>query len=106
MLGWYQIKSQARPGFALNNLNTGYPELERTKNDWQSAYWTFEEVGSTPYVTIKNKWTGKYLHDDRGSLRVAETSPTSEAAHWALESAGNGAQVRIKNRRDGRHQIG
>ena len=103
--GWYQIRSMSKPAFGLNNLDTGYPELERTKNDWQSAYWVFEDVRGTPFVTIKNKWTGTYLHDDRGSLRVSETSPSSEAAHWLLEGAADGPHGRIKNRRDGRYLV-
>lgn len=103
--GWYQIKSMSKPGFGLNNLDTGYPELERTKNDWQSAYWVFDDVRGTPFVTIKNKWTGKYLHDDRGSLRVAESSPSAEGAHWLLEGAADGPYGRIKNRRDGRYLV-
>ncbi len=105
LFGSYQIKSIARPGFALNNLVTGYPELEKTKPDWDSAYWQFEDVKGTPFVLIKNKWKGTYLQDDRGSLRVAPTTPSNEAAHWVLEGASNAPYGRIKNRRDGRYLI-
>ena len=99
--GWYQVNSVARRGYSLNNLANGRPELEKTKPDWHSAFWQFEDVPGNQFVLIKNKWKGTYLTAAGGSVRAGSASPSSEEAHWVLE---DGPYGRIKTR-DGRYLI-
>ena len=100
--GWHVIRSVARQSYDLNNLSTGYPELEPTTPDWFSAHWEFEPVQGTAFVRIKNRWKTAYLVVDRGALRVTDSGVGSEFAQWALEPVAGQTFRRIKNRADGR----
>lgn len=102
--GWYQIASLSKPGRVLNNLESGKPEIERVKDEWESAYWEFEEVRGTEFVTIKNKWTRKYLGvKGTDGLGTVETANQGDGAQWTIESAGDGLSARLKSRFNGRY---
>jgi hypothetical protein len=100
--GWHVIRSVARQSYDLNNLATGYPELEPSKPDWFSAHWEFQPVSGTSFVRVKNRWKNTYLVVDRGSLRVTDSGVGSEFAQWSLEPVAGQTYGRIKNRADGR----
>lgn len=57
-------------------------------------------VEITPWVTIRNRWTGRYAAD--GGDRVIYTNyPDSEEAQWVLKPVSGSTHFRIKNRGTG-----
>jgi uncharacterized protein YbdZ (MbtH family) len=98
--GSYRINSIGRPGYGLNNLANGVPELQRTKPDWESAVWEFEGVPGTAFVRIRNAWKGNYLLQSGGGPLAGSAS--GDTSHWVLEAAEGGPYYRIKGS-DGRY---
>jgi hypothetical protein len=98
LAGHYRLASRMDAARSLNNQDSGRPELVRTKADWESGHWLFEEVRGTPYVRIKNRWKGSLLQDSRGKLRALAASSDSLEAQWAMEGVDGQPYVRLRNR--------
>lgn len=97
--GWYQLSPASKPGRALNNMENGKPEIERVKNEWDSAYWEIADAPGDPgYIIITNKWTRKNLAAGNDGLHTVVGAARGQGAQWTLESTDGGRYTLIKSR--------
>ena len=103
--GRYRLMSRADNRKALNNQDSGTPELVETQVQWDSAHWEFEAIPGTALVWIKNSWKSTYLTDDQGKLRVSRTLAGDENGQWLMEAVDGEPYVRIKSKGGDRYLI-
>jgi hypothetical protein len=71
----------------------------RTPPDAAGAHWTIEPVGGdSVHVRLRNRASGRYLHNEHGALEVGAIQTDWWSAMWLLEETGEARLLRIRNR--------
>jgi hypothetical protein len=82
---------------AFLNIEPGYVTATDVMDGWQSAQWIFIDAPNG-YAWIQNRWTGCYLHIERGKVECStDVQRGWHSAQWSGEAA-SGKSFRLRNR--------
>lgn len=68
------------------------------RDDAREGDWQLERIAGEPFVRLRNRASGQYLHNERGGLEVSPIQPNWWSAMWQLEPVAGSSHVRLRNR--------